>query len=95
MLEQAVELLRPLARDQSVAMELAVAHDLPGVEADPTQLEQVVVNLLANAVEAVSGLPPERRMVAVSGRLAETGSIRDRGARLGSGRPRGVQGQGV
>jgi PAS domain S-box-containing protein len=84
LLEQAVELLRPLGHDKSVALELDVADDLPSVLADPTQIEQVVVNLLANAVEAVAGLPPGRRKVAVSGRLTKTGSIeiavRDRGA---------------
>ena len=93
LLQQAVALLRPLARDQSVTMELEVAHDLPVVQADPTQIEQVVVNLLANAVEAVAGLPAPRRKVAVSSRLAESGSIEIAVRDWGTGVPADIKDQ--
>jgi len=38
---------------KKVALELDLAGDLPAVEADPSQLRQVVMNLVANASEAI------------------------------------------
>ena len=58
-----------------MSLELESGGDLPLIQADPIQVEQIVVNLVANAVDAVSGLPPERRKVTIAGRLAETGSV--------------------
>jgi two-component system, cell cycle sensor histidine kinase and response regulator CckA len=37
----------------NVLVELALAHDLPPVDADTTQLQQVAMNLIMNAVEAI------------------------------------------
>ena len=83
LLQQAVELLRPAIRAKSVTLELEPGGDLPTIQADPIQIEQIVVNLVANAVDAVSGLPPERRKVTIEGRLAETDfveiAVRDQG----------------
>jgi len=38
-----------------VALALDRAGDLPPVEADPSQMEQVMVNLLLNAADALGG----------------------------------------
>ncbi len=52
----------PLA---AVEIEHQLAADLWPVEADPTQLQEVLVNLRANAVEAVADCPPDRRRVTI------------------------------
>ncbi len=50
------ELLRPaLSRDARLAIEMP--GSLPPIEADPTQIRQVVMNLLTNASEALGGRP--------------------------------------
>jgi PAS domain S-box-containing protein len=49
-----VDLLRPALRGgREVA--LALARPSPGLEADPTQMRQVVLNLVLNAAEAIEG----------------------------------------
>jgi signal transduction histidine kinase len=45
----------------NVAVESNLCADLPAVPCDPSQIQQVVLNLLLNAAEATSG-KPERRV---------------------------------
>jgi signal transduction histidine kinase/ActR/RegA family two-component response regulator len=54
MIDETVNLLRTLAKDP-VAFEVQVAADVPPVSADPAQLHQVLMNLGANAVQAMRG----------------------------------------
>ncbi len=55
-------LLRREIQDHGVEVELALAEDLPAVLADPVQLQQVVVNLVKNACEALDAVPAPRRV---------------------------------
>ena len=43
---------------QSITVEKHLATDLPPVRGDRQQLQQVVLNLMSNATQAVTGLPP-------------------------------------
>jgi C4-dicarboxylate-specific signal transduction histidine kinase len=60
----ALRLAESEALEAGVSLELAVADKLR-VRGDRLLLEQVVLNLLRNAIEAVEGLPAERRRVRV------------------------------
>ena len=62
----AVETVEGEMREAGVALELALAPVLPPVRADALLMEQVLVNLLRNAVEAVRALPPARRRVSLA-----------------------------
>lgn len=53
MLGDLVPLLRRLV-GETVTLDAQIAPDLPGIEADPGQLEQVLVNLVVNARDALS-----------------------------------------
>jgi C4-dicarboxylate-specific signal transduction histidine kinase len=75
LLRQAVELLTPAARDKGVTLMIEAREDLPTVRADAVQLEQVLVNLVANAMDAVSGLPAERRNVLITARSSDRNTI--------------------
>jgi PAS domain S-box-containing protein len=66
-------------------------HSLPQVEAAPVQIQQVLLNLIMNALDAVETLPPAERRIIVStrslqGESAEV-SVRDFGAGLPKDRP--------
>jgi PAS domain S-box-containing protein len=61
---------------QSCELETLLAPDLPTVEADPIQLQQVILNLVINAFDAMRDMPrPRRKLVIVTERTAE-GAIR-------------------
>ncbi len=49
---EAVGLMEHDAREAGVAIRLKLAGDLPQVEADQIQIEQIILNLLRNAIEA-------------------------------------------
>lgn len=60
-----------LARDlhgHAVAVRLDVASDLPPVAGDRVQLQQVLMNLMLNASQAMADTPPERRQLCVEAR---------------------------
>jgi len=66
-------------------------HHLPQVEAAPVQIQQVLLNLIMNALDSVEALPPAERRIIVStrslnGEAAEV-SVRDFGAGLPKDRP--------
>jgi signal transduction histidine kinase len=50
----------------SCEIETALAKDLPPVEVDPVQIQQVLVNLVSNAFDAMRQTPPDRRKVEIS-----------------------------
>ncbi len=62
----ALELARPEAEEAGAAVELRAGTGVPRVRGDRLLLEQVALNLVRNAIEAVQALPPERRRIVVS-----------------------------
>jgi PAS domain S-box-containing protein len=61
--EDAVELAGIELRRRKISIHTYVAQHLPELMVDPILIEQVVLNLVKNAAEAIdhAGLPPERR----------------------------------
>jgi PAS domain S-box-containing protein len=66
MVRDAFELVAIEARRQRVVVEFQLSADEPQVRVDRVQLEQVIVNLLMNAFEALAGMPTERNVVRVT-----------------------------
>ncbi len=58
-------LVRPELERHSMILKTSLAPDLPLVRGDRIQLQQVLLNLLVNAVEASREVPPERRQLIV------------------------------
>jgi PAS domain S-box-containing protein len=78
-----------LLRESTVITEMD--HNLPRVEAAPVQIQQVLINLIMNALDAVEARPPTERRVIIStrslkGESAEV-SVRDFGTGLPKDRP--------
>jgi PAS domain S-box-containing protein len=65
LVDDAVELAGIELRRRNVAISTYVAQRLPALQVDPILIEQVLLNLLKNAAEAIDSaqLPPERRQI--------------------------------
>ena len=69
------------ARLHNVRLRIDVDDALPTVYADPIQLQQVVLNLVRNAIDAMADAPEDRREVVLMTRRSEEGRDRDHGRR--------------
>lgn len=67
----AFELIAFQARQHQVSVQWQLAPDLPTLQGDPVQLEQVFVNLLRNACEAVATARASGGLVVVQTRLED------------------------
>lgn len=80
-------LLQPDARRLGGRVELQLASELPVLEVDRTQIEQVVINLARNGLEAMADTPPGERVLTIRTERDDAGEIRivvrDRGKGLG------------
>ena len=83
-----LRLAEPAARDAGIRFEPRLAGTPPAVRADRLLIEQVALNLVRNAIEAVETLPPERRRITVATRKDADGSGTFTVADLGDGVPR-------
>ncbi len=64
-IESAVELLRPRLRRQNIEVALDIADHAAVVSADRIQIEQVLVNLLLNAIDALEASNAARKTITV------------------------------
>jgi C4-dicarboxylate-specific signal transduction histidine kinase len=82
----AVHVVAPQARQQNISIRVDLAPDLPRIQIDPIQIEQVVVNLMLNALEAMQSGTDERSVLVVHTARPERQtlevSVRDRGVGL-------------
>jgi two-component system sensor kinase FixL len=65
LIDAATSLMRTEAMQQEVEIEERIDPDLPVVLADRIQIEQVLLNLLRNAMDAIEAANPERRLIVI------------------------------
>ena len=84
---QTLGVLRPLFREQHVTVETALPQDLPTIRGYACRLEQVVLNLVLNAVQAMDGRPGPRVLRLNAGHDATQAwlSVEDTGPGFGPG----------
>lgn len=75
--EETVQLVERELRAQGVQLSADLPAGLPPVEGDRVQLQQVLLNLLLNAVQALGVVPPERRTISVRVQRAVSESLGD------------------
>jgi two-component system, LuxR family, sensor kinase FixL len=73
LVEEASALALIGARERGVKVQLRVEPDLPAVLVDKVQIQQVVVNLTRNAIEAMEGSP--RRELTIAAGRGENGMV--------------------
>ncbi len=64
------------ARANNIALEIDVPEDLPDIEADQLQIQQVILNLLRNGIDSMSDVKPEDRQLTLAACEAPDGDIR-------------------
>jgi PAS domain S-box-containing protein len=69
---QTLELQKPLIEEAGIRLELKLDIGLPTTEADPLRLQQVFVNLINNARQAIEASPGSGQL-AIGTRLVDTG----------------------
>lgn len=80
-----LELLRLEAERQQLRIDVALSDALPQVYADRVMIEQVLLNLVKNAIEAMREIPAGKRELRVEGRVNLDGDVEVRVCDRGSG----------
>lgn len=68
LIREVVELLRAETHRHGVLLRLHLARELPRVHADAVQLQQVLLNLIVNAMEAMDGILERPRLLTITAR---------------------------
>jgi two-component system, LuxR family, sensor kinase FixL len=84
LVEEVVRLVQPEARQSAISIRTELADQLPAVLADHIQIEQVLLNLMRNSIDAINGHHGQLREILISTRLGADGmveaSVQDSGA---------------
>jgi C4-dicarboxylate-specific signal transduction histidine kinase len=70
-----LELLRPELHRRGISLETRLLDRTPPVKGDATRLQQVIVNLVTNAIEAMETFDRSSRIVRVTTERDETGAV--------------------
>ncbi|WP_437627224.1 hybrid sensor histidine kinase/response regulator [Sorangium sp. So ce1151] len=87
LIREVVRLMTSAALLAGTTVRIELAPGLPRVRGDGIQLQQVLLNLLVNALDAVARRPPEARLVVVRTRRADGGQVELSVADSGEGIP--------
>ena len=74
-IREVIELTRGESVKNGISMQADLADGLPLIEGDRVQLQQVILNLIVNAVEAMSSASDGTRELLVSSRKADPGGV--------------------
>jgi two-component system sensor kinase FixL len=77
--EVVVDVLRMASPDallHSCLLETSLDPNLPAIDGDPVQLQQVLLNLVINAFDAMRDTPPPRRKVLIATQSSGDGTVR-------------------
>jgi C4-dicarboxylate-specific signal transduction histidine kinase len=72
---EVVALMRGEAKSHKVAVQMNLADGLPAVHADRVQLQQVLLNLIINAIEAMSASDAGSRRLLISSAKSESNEV--------------------
>jgi signal transduction histidine kinase len=84
---ETVKMVEPVVKSQQVSISLQLCDAAATLEGDRVQLQQVLLNLLLNAIDACKDLPAEQREIRVHSDLQESGSMNVSVSDNGSGIP--------
>jgi C4-dicarboxylate-specific signal transduction histidine kinase len=83
LVNETVTLLNSELIGRAVSIQVVPANDLPATSGDPVQLQQVLINLIVNAIDAMASTPASQRLITISTRATRNGGaelvVKDRG----------------
>jgi PAS domain S-box-containing protein len=82
LIRESTRLLRDEAIRRVIPTRLVIGQDLPCIEFDPVQVQQVLINLAMNGMEAMASVPPPRELTIRAARKSDREvfiSVEDRG----------------
>jgi signal transduction histidine kinase len=68
-LKHCIDFLKFELHRKNVTIELALQEPLPPIAFDRIEIEQVMLNLIKNAIEATQNMPPGQRHIRISSKL--------------------------
>jgi C4-dicarboxylate-specific signal transduction histidine kinase len=72
---QVLTLLRPEAARHGVVLRLQLGADLPRVYGDRIQLQQVIINLVVNGLQAMTQVAERERVLVIGSRTSESAEV--------------------
>jgi two-component system, LuxR family, sensor kinase FixL len=87
LVDDVVPLVHPDAVSRRVRLDIEVPRNLPPVRGDRVHLQQVLLNLILNGMDAMGEVPAEARRLTVRARQADAGTIEVAVADAGHGVP--------
>jgi two-component system sensor kinase FixL len=87
LVDEVVPLVHPDAVSRKVRLDIQVPRNLPPVCGDRVHLQQVLLNLILNGMDAMGELPAEARRLIVRARQADAGTVEVAVADSGHGVP--------
>jgi len=75
LLDDLLMLAQTDTRHHSVHIRLERGENLPQVQADPVQMQQVILNLVRNGIDAMLDMPHDRREIVLGTRLNAEGAV--------------------
>ncbi len=71
---EAIELLRPEIRKSGIAVSIELQESNPVMKCNPQQVEQVIINVLKNAIDALCESSQEEKEIVISSNTEQEGS---------------------
>jgi PAS domain S-box-containing protein len=75
-LRNAISMARNEIIKNNIELDVIPHDNLPPIQADPVQIEQVILNLLRNAIEAMLAVPPDSRRLRIAVTQADDQHLR-------------------
>lgn len=75
LIEDTIAMVRPDADARQVKLKVEIAPNLPAAHGDRVQVQQVLLNLIFNGMDAMNGMPPSRKWLTVGISKTKNGNL--------------------